>query len=81
MSQTNGLTLVENSIRELNIPGIAQKEIATKSRLREDLGIDSLNLLILLVKIQEVSDFDLTGLQNGTADINKVEDLVSLVNV
>ncbi|MDE9482405.1 acyl carrier protein [Xenorhabdus bovienii] len=79
MNQDSKLALVEKNIRDLNIPRISERKVNLDTLLKEDLAMDSLNILILLVKIQEHYNINISDMKEGLSQIERVRDLVDLV--
>ena len=65
MNSHNHMQVLRDLIVEMNLPGLDPQRIRPEAALRTDLGFDSLNLLILLVRIQERF-----GLEFGAAKVD-----------
>jgi acyl carrier protein len=80
MSYGEAAGIVKSLILELQLPDRAEAKLSGSASLRTDLGISSLNLLILLVRIQEKTGIEFAAMPRPViSDIQTFGDLVSLV--
>ena len=66
---------VSNILKELSVV----KKIHLKSNLQNDLGLDSLNLVTLLLEIEEVFNIELDESDMNPFELTDVEHVVWLV--
>lgn len=56
------------------------EQISESSRLQEDIGLDSLNMVNLLLELEEAFDIILDESSMNPFDLNTVYDVISLVS-
>jgi acyl carrier protein len=71
------LRILKNSI-----PKDKREKLFLGSRLREDLGLDSIKLIGLVTELESKTNFDITAVDDDVdlAEIATVEDVLNLVN-
>ncbi|UTH76439.1 acyl carrier protein [Chromobacterium sp. IIBBL 290-4] len=79
MNENHALDVVTGLILELNIPGLDMVAIQPHASLQSDLGIDSLNRLILLVRLQERAGIELARVSRDATEFKSVGDLTSFM--
>lgn len=79
MNNTAAMDVLTELILELSIPDVNEAKITESSSLRTDLGINSLNLLILLARIQERTGIEFATLPQPISSFNTVKDLATVI--
>jgi acyl carrier protein len=80
VDNTAAMDVVADLILELKIPGVIEENIHESSTLRTDLGINSLNMLILLARIQEKTGIEFATLSRPIAGLKTVKDLLTVID-
>lgn len=64
------------------VPKDRRKQISLDSRLREDLGLDSINLISLVTELESKTTFDITEVDEDVdlAEVETVQDVLDIVN-
>ena len=71
------LRILKNSI-----PKDRRKKLSLDSRLREDLGLDSIKLISFVTELESKTNFDITEVDDDVdlAEVETVQDVLDIVN-
>jgi len=73
------LALVKELVVEMGVSPTPGMDVSEGATLRTDLGLSSLNLLILLVRIQERTGIEFAGQSRPVSSFQTVGDVVSVL--
>jgi acyl carrier protein len=79
MDNDAALNLVTELVAEMAIGATPAANITESATLRQDLGLSSLNLLILLVRVQERTGVELAAQSRSVSSFQTVGDVVRVV--
>jgi len=78
-ASTGGIAAIATFMKELNTLDCGQLTITADSRLTEDLGLNSLSILLLVVWIKDNVNGDVFEQVGNVSNLQKVSDVLALM--
>ena len=79
MNNDAALNVVKELVTEMGVSPTSAADVTEAATLREDLGLNSLNLLILLVRIQERTGVEFAAQSRSVSTFQTVGDVVRVL--